>query len=262
MKSALSGILVAFSMYSTIPVKQIPWQKSTMRWALSFLPIIGLIIGLFEWLWYIFCTYFNASPIFYSIIAAIIPIIISGGIHLDGLCDTCDALCSFGDIEKKLAILKDAHIGAFGSMWLMVFLLFEIACFAQLYKTPKYLIFAFIGFSIARALGGSKIVLLPCAKNSGLANIFSQNSDKKIVLFTLIFEAILFLILTTLAIFNINNSILISKILICIVIIWYFIHNKLCKDIFGGITGDLAGFFICTTELIFLLVPTLGGMIL
>lgn len=262
MKSALSGIIVAFSMYSTIPVPQIPWQKSTMRWALSFLPVIGLIIGLFEWLWYLFCTNFNASSILYSIIATIIPIIISGGIHLDGLCDTCDAICSFGEIEKKLAILKDPHVGAFGSIWLIAFLLCQIACFAQLYKIPKYLIFAFIGFAVARAVGGSKIVLLPCAKNSGLAHIFSQNSDKKIVLFTLIIEAIILLILSTLAIFNVNDSIFVSKILIWSVLIWYFVHNEICKDIFGGITGDLAGFFICTTELIFLLIPAFGGMIL
>lgn len=262
MKSALSGILVAFSMYSTIPVPQIPWQKNTMRWALSFLPIIGLIIGLFEWLWYIFCNYFNASAIFYSIIAVIIPIIISGGIHLDGLCDTCDALCSFGDLQKKLAILKDPNIGAFGSIWLIAFLLFEVACFAQLYKTPKYIIIAFIGFSVARAVGGSKIVFLPCAKNSGLAHIFSENSDKKTVFITLIIEAFLFLILATMTIYNINYGISISKVLILIILIWYIIHNKICKDIFGGITGDLAGFFICSTELIFLLVPAIGGMIL
>lgn len=262
MKSVLSGILVAFSMYSTIQVKQIPWQKSTMRWALSFLPVIGLIIGILEWLWYTFCTYFNASAIFYSIIAVIIPIIISGGIHLDGLCDTCDALCSFGDIEKKLAILKDAHVGAFGPMWLMAFLLCEIACFAQLYKTPQYLLFPFIGFAIARAVGGSKIVFLPCAKDSGLAHIFSENSDKKIVLFTLMFEAMLFLVLATLAIFNVNNSIFVAKVLVWFVAIWYFIHNEICKNTFGGITGDLAGFFICTTELIFLFIPAIGGMIL
>ncbi len=262
MKSALSGLLVAFSLYSTIPVPEVKWEKSTMRWALSFLPFIGLIIGVIEWLWYAFCISFDASPIFYSIIASVIPIIISGGIHLDGLCDTCDALCSFGDLEKKLAILKDPHVGAFGPMWLMVFLLCEIACFSQLYKTPQFLLLAIIGFTVARATGGSKIVFLPCAKNSGLAHIFSENSDKNIVFFTLIFEAMLFLILAALPIFNVDNSIFISKVLFFVVLVWYFIHNAICKRVFSGITGDLAGFFICTTELIFLAIPALGGMIL
>ena len=37
MKSVISGLLVAFSMYSAIPVPQVNWEKQTMRWALGFL---------------------------------------------------------------------------------------------------------------------------------------------------------------------------------------------------------------------------------
>ena len=36
MKSAWSGLLVAFSLYSAVPVPQVRWEKRTMRWALSF----------------------------------------------------------------------------------------------------------------------------------------------------------------------------------------------------------------------------------
>ena len=65
-----------------------------MRWALSFLPLVGVLIGALEWLWYLFCTHFGAAALFYAVGAALIPLFVSGGIHLDGLCDTCDALCS------------------------------------------------------------------------------------------------------------------------------------------------------------------------
>ena len=37
----------------------------------------------------------------------LIPVWVTGGIHLDGYADTCDALSSYGDREKKLEILKD-----------------------------------------------------------------------------------------------------------------------------------------------------------
>lgn len=262
MKSILNGFLVAFSLYSAIPVPQVQWQKSTMRWALSFLPLIGIIIGVIEWFWYVFCSSFDASPVLYSIISVIIPLIISGGIHLDGFCDTCDALCSFGDLEKKLAILKDPHVGAFGPMWLMAFLLCEVAFFAQLYKTPKFLIVALLGFAIARACGGSKIVAVPCAKNSGLAHIFSQNSDKKIVLYTLILQAVVFFVIAGLLVYNISFGITTVEICFFVIFAWYFIHNMICKRIFSGITGDLAGFFISTSELIFIAVCAVGGMVL
>ena len=136
MKSAWSGLLVAFSLYSAVPVPQVQWEKRTMRWALSFLPLVGALVGAAEWLWYLFCAHFGAAALFYAVGAALIPLFVSGGIHLDGLCDTCDALCSFGDRDKRLAILKDPHVGAFGPMWLMAFLLAEAACFAQIYETP------------------------------------------------------------------------------------------------------------------------------
>ena len=119
-----------------------------MRWALGFLPLIGVLIGAIEWFWFAFCVHFGAAGVFYAVIAALIPLAVSGGIHLDGLCDTCDALCSFGDREKRLAILKDPHVGAFGPLWLMAFLLAEVGCFAQIYDRPVLLPLACTGFAL------------------------------------------------------------------------------------------------------------------
>ena len=81
MKSVISGLLVAFSMYSAIPVPQVNWEKQTMRWALGFLPLIGVLIGVIELFWFEFCVYFGAAGVFYAVIAALIPLAVSGGIH-------------------------------------------------------------------------------------------------------------------------------------------------------------------------------------
>ena len=64
MKSVISGLLVAFSMYSAIPVPQVNWEKQTMRWALGFLPLIGVLIGGLEWIWFAFCMHFGAAGLF------------------------------------------------------------------------------------------------------------------------------------------------------------------------------------------------------
>lgn len=111
MKSVISGLLVALSMYSAIPVPQVNWEKQTMRWALGFLPLIGVLIGAIEWFWFAFCVHFGAGRRVLRCDRSADSSAVSGGIHLDGLCDTCDALCSFGDREKRLAILKDPHVG-------------------------------------------------------------------------------------------------------------------------------------------------------
>ena len=74
MKNIWSGLLVAFSLYSAIPVPQVQWEKKTMRWALSFLPLIGVLIGGAEWLWYCFCVHFGAAELFYAVGAALLPL--------------------------------------------------------------------------------------------------------------------------------------------------------------------------------------------
>lgn len=257
MKSLWSGLLVAFSLYSAVPVPQVKWEKKTMRWALSFLPLVGLLIGLAEWLWYGFCASHGASVVLYAVVAALLPLAISGGIHLDGLCDTCDALCSFGDRDKRLTILKDPHVGAFGPLWTMAFLLAETACFAQIYETPALLPVALSGFALARALGGCKIVRTPCAKDTGLAHLFAENSDKTAVALTLTVEALL-LLAVWLFVTPFGGAAFLGALLL---LVWNGLHYHLCMKTFGGITGDLAGFFISTAELLAVAVAAFGGLL-
>lgn len=258
MKSLWSGLLVAFSLYSAVPVPQVKWEKKTMRWALSFLPLVGVLIGLAEYLWIRFCHWRGASELLYAVVAALLPLVISGGIHLDGLCDTCDALCSFGDREKRLDILKDPHVGAFGPLWTVAFLLAETACFAQLYETPALLPIALAGFAMARTMGGCKIVRTPCAKDTGLAHLFAENSDKTAVAVTLVIETLLLLVVWFFTV-PISNAAFAG---IMLLLLWNGLHYRLCMKTFGGITGDLAGFFISTAELLALAVAAFGGLLL
>ena len=262
MKSVISGFFVAFSMYSAIPVPQVNWEKRTMRWALIFLPFVGVIISAISWIWFAFCRYFDANSLFYAVGATLIPLCISGGIHLDGLCDTCDALCSFGDREKRLAILKDPHVGAFGPMWISAFLLAECACFAQIFEHSKLFPIVLIAFPIARAMGGRKVVVSPCAKDSGLAHIFAENSDKHTVSVVLIVEMVLILMFCGLLLYRVPHGLTAAKVLTVLLVVWYAFHERLSRRTFGGITGDLAGFCISISELLCLAVAAFGGLVL
>lgn len=255
MNSLISGFCVAFSMYSFIPMPQLTWDKKTMRYALCFLPFVGVLIGACQYLWFLFCTHFEANTLFYAIGATLLPVLISGGIHLDGLTDTSDALGSHSEPERRLEIMKDPHVGAFGVLGMVVFLMCETALFAQLYETPNYLFLALCGFTLARIVGGRAIVSLPCAKNTGLAYIFAENSEKERTKHAMLFE----LIAAFLALVVISRSIWVV-ISIAAVILWCIGHARLCQKRFGGITGDLAGFLISTTELLLLLIAVIGGL--
>ena len=262
MKSWLESLLIALSMYSAIPVKCLNWTEKNLRNAMVFFPLVGLLCGVGLWLVWLVCGLLHVSSVLFGVLAVASGVLITGGIHLDGLCDTCDALCSFGDREKRLNILKDPHVGAFGPLWLIAFLLAEVGCFAQIYDRPVLLPLACTGFAFARTMGGRKVVASPCAKDSGLAHIFAENSDKRAVSRMLLAEFVLFAVLLGLWACRVPHALAAAKVLVIVLVVWYAVHEHISRRVFGGVTGDLAGFCISLSELITLAAAAIGGLIL
>ena len=257
MKNLWNGLCITLSMYSIVPMPHVPWKRENMRYALCFLPLVGALIGLCEWLWFIFCFGAEAAPLFYAVGAALLPVLISGGIHLDGLADTCDAMGSHAEPDKRLEIMKDPHLGAFGLLGMVAFLLGEVALFAQIYDKPYVLFPVWVGFAAARMAGACAVVSIPCAKNTGLAFIFAGNSDRKAAERILRMEQICFAVIALLLQLQVY-----MVLLLVLYFAWSYVNQKLCMTRFGGITGDLAGFLISTNELLFLAAAALGGLLL
>ena len=101
----LQTIAVAFAMFSAVPVPQFAWNEKNMRYALCAFPLVGLLCGA---LWCV-CGVLPLPAPARAAGFCLVPVWVTGGIHLDGYADTCDALASYGDREKKLEILKDPH---------------------------------------------------------------------------------------------------------------------------------------------------------
>lgn len=249
----LGGFLVAFSLYSAIPVPRTEWTKTNMRYALAFLPLVGVVVGAAEWGWLRLSQAWGVTGILYAVVAALLPMALTGGIHLDGFCDTCDAVCSFGDREKRLMILKDPHVGAFGVMYLAGLLLLQVGLFAELYAAPHAIYALALGYPLARAVGGSLVVTLPCAKESGLAHTFATASDRRSVRNVLM--------LTTAGLFALlfwNNPAL-GAAAFALFVVLLPLYRRFCIKTFGGVTGDLAGCAITCAETLFLLIAVVGG---
>ena len=106
----LKAMVIAFSIYSKIPVPQFEWKEEDMEYMMCFFPWIGGVIGLFFFGWAVLCEKFAVGNVCYALIGAAIPLMISGGFHVDGYMDTMDAFHSYQSREKKLEILKDSHM--------------------------------------------------------------------------------------------------------------------------------------------------------
>lgn len=173
------SIAIAFSLYSKIPMPQFPWEEKEMRTMLCFFPWIGGVIGLILYGWYTFCDAYSIGEYCYLSIGMAIPLLITGGFHMDGFLDTMDALHSYQERERKLEILKDSHVGAFSIIMLVLYGLIYGGCFSEIHN-PRMLAIFCSGFFLARSLSGLSVLFFSPAKKDGMLSFFSRSADKKL----------------------------------------------------------------------------------
>ena len=251
MKNIIQSFIVAIAMYSKIPVPNVEWNKDNMKYAKCFFPFIGAIIGGAVYAVANLLALSEMSNVFNTCILILIPVIITGGIHLDGLLDTADALSSFQTMERRLEILKDSNAGAFAIIIGIAYFILDFGVWYEL--TLKALPIIAVGYVLSRALSGLAVVTFKCARNSGLAATFSDMAHKKTVRNTM-FVYIVVCIGLMLFLNPILGGLGILTAAICF--IWY---RQMSYSKFGGITGDLAGFFLQVCELAIAFVVIIGS---
>lgn len=244
----LKSIAVAFSMYSRIPMPRFQWGSDDMKYHLIFFPWVGGVIGALEYGWYYLSFNMHLNPIVFAIIAMVIPVIITGGFHLDGFMDTSDALASWGDKEKRLEILKDSHVGAFAVIHLGVFALLMFAGIYSMRGLHKAFPAWCFCFFMSRVISGICVVKGQKAKKEGLLSTESDTASHGPVLIWLALQFLGCCIIVN-TFYKIQLTAMLVALLISLV---YYIYTA--KSKFGGITGDLAGWFVCVSELLMTLI--------
>ena len=239
--SIINSFFIALSMYSRIPVPRVDWEKENMRYAMCFFPMIGVVIGAVMYLagWLLDKT--SVGGLFRGVVFTLIPIMITGGIHMDGFMDTMDALGSWGDREKKLEILKDSHAGAFAILGMGCYLMWSVAVWSEL--PAEVLRVCGVSFVLSRALSGFSVVTFPAARNSGLLKMFQDGAQKKVVRITMC----LYVAAAVIMMAVMNAQAMTGAVTGVMIAFLYYI--VVSRKQFGGVTGDLAGFFLETAEL-------------
>ena len=191
--------------------------------------IFGIIWALF---WDILRDFSGLTPIFLGFIMMLLTLALTGGLHLDGLMDTCDAVFSHRDRETRLKILSDTHAGSFAVIGCIVVILCKTILFAEFMRTNlnPAIIPVYSRFGMAVLLNN-----LGFAKNNGLAvtlGVYSTRNWKNNIFFAVFF--------VVLAWIDIDMT-----IVFCFVLwMWW----RMCVNKFGGITGDLLGGFVEVSE--------------
>ena len=239
----LETFVVACSMFSSLPMPNVCWTERNMRYALCAFPAIGLLLGIGCWVWNLLCQWLSIPALLRGAGFCLLPVLLTGGIHLDGYADTCDALASHASIEKKQEILKDPHLGAFAAIRLCCYFVASWALWSVLPKLEVRTLLAItLGFCLSRSLSGLAVARFPIAKNTGLAHTFATTADRgRVALCLQCFSVVLCLGLCLCGLPGVVMG------LIALVVFFYYRHMAVCQ--FGGISGDLAGWFLQTAEL-------------
>ncbi len=239
------GLLYALRFLTIIPV---PYKQgenmAKVGGSAAFFPVAGLLIGtllfgaerLFNLL---FIPEVNAALI------CLLWIVISGGLHLDGLADLADGLGGGRTKEEKLSIMKDSRSGAFGVLALVILVLLKWSLIIQMMTEGNQFYLILIPMS-ARWITMNFIVMFPSARKEGMGSFFKKHMG--------VWKPVIAGIFTLTIVFILGG---LPAILICLTTLLLLgIAALIISRILGGLTGDAYGSLIETGEvLMMLLIP-------
>ena len=248
--SLLKSLAITFSMYSTLPVKQFAWEKRDMRYCLACLPLVGAVEGLALLAFYSLFHMIKMPPLLIGAFLTLFPLVFTGGIHMDGFMDSLDGMASNRGREEKLKILRDSHTGAFAVIGYGMYLLLYFAGVLSFTKDSQVELLA-LSFVLIRSYSALSLVVFKNARGQGLAYDFTKASHIFIKRGALLF----FTLVSSISMLFIHlGAGLVAGITVFLV---FFFYRVKAFEEFGGITGDLAGFFLQTAELTVVLVLAL-----
>ncbi len=213
-----------------------------------FFPVVGLLIGALLLLAHRLLTYIFPVPLVAALLVVLM-VLITGGMHLDGFMDTVDGVFSGRPRERKLEIMRDSRVGAFGVLGLVCLLLLKYNAFLSM---PAPLIYQAILLAVLLSRWSMvyAIACFPYARREGLGTLYNRYTGKR----ELIWATGSTIILAVLVAWAAGLILLLAA--------WGWVHfmgSKLTGEL-GGLTGDIYGATAETTELlIYLAVISLYG---
>ncbi len=248
----MQRLLLAISFLSIIPAYgNGRADDRDMAGSLAFYPLTGFLIGALltaaAWL----C---HGLDLGISGDALIIVgwIIITAGLHLDGLMDTADGLFSGRDRERKLEIMRDSRVGAMGAIALAALLILKISFLNEIaYPEKLWILMAAPAFGRWMMVLG--IYYFPYARSGpGLGKSFAdQASWVEILMATATLLIGIFLLLGS------RGLIILALTALPVALIIAWLARQL-----GGLTGDTYGAINEISEALFLIAAVLSQAIL
>lgn len=235
------GFIMALSMFSIIPAPKV-WDEDAQDIMLPLLPVIGAVIGA---LWYGFSClllWLSAPQMLFAALFLLFPLFMSGFLHMDGFMDTCDAIFSRAGLDKKRAILKDPHAGAFAVIALGVYLLMGFAAAFTALERNAGMAALFFAPVLPRCVAGVAALRIRPMWETGFVAQYRKNTKTAHTVFLAVLSA---LCACACGFFGGIGALIVICASACVsVLLCAYAVRQL-----DGISGDLCGFIIAGGEL-------------
>ncbi|MDQ7043999.1 MAG: adenosylcobinamide-GDP ribazoletransferase [Sulfurimonas sp.] len=241
MKNIFKGFALALSMLTTLPFFRVhEFYKGINGYSVMFYPLVGFLLGVILYLVSLVLTPY--IPSFHiGIILFALWALLTGGLHLDGYCDTIDGL--FVDKSRSLEVMRDPHNGGMGMIFGGVFFILKassLAAFNLLYLLPIVLM-------LPRLAVVFMIYSYSYVSKAGMSTLAKEELKGWQVFVALVYS------ISAVAYFE-AWTVLLATILLTLLIKHFFIKR------YGGFTGDIYGFSIEVIELVVLNILIIGAV--
>ena len=229
LKKMMAEFQLCISFLSRLPFGRLQDPIPSISNACWAFPICGMIIGSITYLSYYLALYLNLSLFVSAIIALLISILITGGMHEDGLADSCDGIFGGKNKKTKLSIMRDSNIGTYGTLSLII--VFSLRVFILSEFDINFSSFlSFISIAAISRLGMLFILFyLPPVRKNGLGFDAKVSNSKSLIIGCLI-------TLIILSLSNILGLYIIIFMTFTLLVVGYISWKNI-----GGQTGDICG---------------------
>jgi len=223
--SRLRQVGASFGFLSVVPVRLAPGPWSVVGFVL-----VGLVVGALDAAGFALGD-LSGSVLVAAFVMLVTDALITRGFHYDAVADTADALGVVAPRERRLEIMRDPRVGAFGVLALVLIVGLRAAALAA----TDSLIVIVSAVVLGRLVMAVALVWLPPASTSSLVTLFAPGAHRGLMSVLLAVEVALVAALEVAALGPMAALALAGGILVGAALL------GLGRARLGGVTGDLVG---------------------